>query len=69
MNHDLISFPGARISLTAINAVVNEVDFDGKATGAVYIDYGTQNNRISFEGDVETVMEIIDAYVESVSVR
>ena len=63
MRHDLVSFPGARISLTSIHAVSDEV-FDGEPTGTVYIDYG-HGNRLGFEGDVEAVMKIIDAYCES----
>jgi len=59
INHDLIAFPGARISLTAINAVVDELD-DSQPTGRVCIYYGPYNAALLFEGDVKTVMGIID---------
>jgi len=61
MMHDLISFPGARISLTSIHAIENELDDDGQPTGVVIVNYG-QGFRIGFEGDVESVMEIIDRH-------
>ena len=64
MRHDLISFPGARISLTAINAIVDETDDDGNPTGAVHIYYGPYNAGLSFAGDAESVMDIIDTYCE-----
>lgn len=60
MTHDLISFPGARISLTSIHGIEDDLD-DGKPTGVVIINYG-QGYRIAFEGDVAGVMETIDAY-------
>lgn len=63
MAHDLVSLPNARISLTSIHAISNELE-DGVHTGVVYVDYGT-GNRVGFEGDVEAVMRIIDAYCES----
>jgi hypothetical protein len=63
MNHDLISFPGARISLTSIHGVEDDLDVDGKPTGMVVVNYG-QGFRIGFEGDVSSVMEVIDAYCE-----
>jgi hypothetical protein len=59
MGHDLIAFPGARISLTAIDGIVNEME-DGKPTGVVTINYG--RHSLSFEGSEADVMEIIDAY-------
>jgi len=61
MIHDLIAFPGARISLTSIHGIENDLDESGEHSGAVIINYG-QGNRIGFEGDVESVMEVIDAY-------
>jgi hypothetical protein len=61
MGHDLISFPGTRISLTSIHGIENDMDLEGKPTGMVIINYG-QGYRIGFEGDVDSVMEIIDAY-------
>jgi len=60
MPHDLIAFPGVRVSLTSIHGIANEI-VDGTPTGNVYIDYG-HGCRIAFEGSVEDVMEIIDAY-------
>lgn len=62
--HDLIQFPGARISLVSINAIVDETDDEGNHTGAVHIYYGPYNAGLSFEGTAESVMEIIDAYCE-----
>ena len=61
MIHDLIAFPGARISLTAINAVVDSVDDDGKPT--VSIHYGPYNAGLSFEGTGDDVMKLIDDWV------
>lgn len=60
IGHDLVSFPGAYISLTSIHGIEDDVE-DGQPTGAVIINYG-QGFRISFEGSVSDVMEIIDAY-------
>jgi hypothetical protein len=57
MGHDLIQLPGARISLTSIHAVVS----DPEDPDVVYIDYG-HGNRIGFKGDVNDVMDIIDAF-------
>lgn len=59
--HDLISFPGARISLTSIHGIEDDLE-DGQPTGMVVINYG-QGFRIAFEGDTETVMQVIDAWV------
>lgn len=60
MTHDLIAFPGARISLTAINAIVDSVDDEGRPT--VSIHYGPYNAGLSFEGTGDDVMKIIDAW-------
>ena len=60
MGHDLVSFPGARISLTSIHGIEDDLE-DGQPTGMVVINYG-QGFRIGFEGDVESVMEIIDRH-------
>ena len=60
--HDLIPFPGARISLTSIHGIEDDLE-DGQPTGMVVINYG-QGFRIAFEGDTESVMQVIDAWVE-----
>lgn len=60
MMHDLVSFPGARISLTSIHAVSDEIE-NGEPTGTVYVDYG-HGSRLGFEGSVDDVMALIDAY-------
>lgn len=55
--HDLIPFPGARISLTSIHAITA----DPEEADVVYVDYG-HGSRVGFEGDIAAVMKIIDDY-------
>ncbi len=66
MSHDLIGFPGARISLTSIHGIEDDLDADGQSTGTVIVNYG-QGYRLAFEGDVQSVMEVIDAYCGSLA--
>lgn len=63
MNHDLIEIAGAYISLTAINAISNELALSPGEPDVVHIDYG-QGSRLTFAGDAATVMQIIDAWCE-----
>ena len=60
MGHDLVQFPGARISLTSIHGIEDDLE-EGQPTGTVIINYG-QGFRIAFEGDVDSVMEVIEAH-------
>ena len=62
MNHDLLDFGGAFISLTSIHAVIDEV-VDGKPTGVVHVYYGGSDHRAAFEGDAEGVMAVINDHV------
>lgn len=62
MPHDLIRFPGAAVSLTSIHGIEDDIDLEtGEHTGAVSINYGN-GNRISFQGSVVDVMEVIDEH-------
>lgn len=72
MIHDLIEIAGSYISLTAINAISDEVptpaDFARHRVEQleppvpmVHIDYGL-GSRLTFEGDAATVMKIIDKF-------
>lgn len=54
---DLVDFGGVYISLSSIQAIVNEQEGD-RETGNVYIDYG-HGCRLSFEGNADDVMRII----------
>lgn len=58
MNHDLLDFGGAFISLTSIHAVIDEI-VDGKPAGVVHIHYGS-GQLVAFAGDAEGVMAVIN---------
>ena len=62
IGHDLIEFPGARISLTSIHGIEDDTDANGDLTGMVVINYG-HGFRIGFEGSVDDVMKVIDDYI------
>jgi hypothetical protein len=65
---DLIKFPGAYVSLSAIQGIEDDCDAEGKHTGVVTINYG-QGFRISFEGSAEDVMGVIEAWQRDATAR
>jgi hypothetical protein len=65
---DLIKFPGAYISLSAIQGIEDETDENGQNTGVVTINYGA-GLRISFEGSADDVMGVIGAWQRDASTR
>lgn len=67
MNIDLIKFPGAYISLSAITAISDEHVAPNEAP-VVHVDYG-QGSRLSFEGSADDVMKIINAWQLDASAR